>query len=258
MIKEIELIPTTYYNIEFIVTNGSSPISGATILFDNKQGVTDTDGKFVFDSISNGSNKKYTITKDKYFQYIDSIDVDTNLSVNVTLKLEMYSVTFQVTSNENSGPLEGVNINFNAIDQLTNTSGLATFGNVEPKSGINYTLTKTGFINHTGSMDVAHENKTINITMSVISAIDDITNESVSVFPNPSQGIITIDLALLKTGSAQIEIFDILGKSVFNKDVIIIENTKEIIDLSNQAKGIYFISIKASSGEKFSRKIILK
>jgi hypothetical protein len=258
MTKEVILTPTTYYNVEFIVKNGSNPLSGATILFDNKQGLTDIDGKFVFDSVSNGLNKKYTITKDKYFQYIDSVNVDTNLTVNVEMKLELYSVTFQVTSNVNSGPLEGVNVNFNAIDQLSNASGLATFSNVEPKSGINYTLTKTGFINLIGSLDILHENKTVYLTMSVISAIEDITKESVSVFPNPSQGIINIDLALLKTGYAQIEIYDILGKSVYNKDIIITENTKEVVDLSNQAKGIYFISIKTSSGEKFSRKIILK
>ncbi|OFX88084.1 MAG: hypothetical protein A2W99_10955 [Bacteroidetes bacterium GWF2_33_16] len=257
--KEISLVEgVVYYTIDFTVTNGTNPISGATILFDNMEGQTDTSGKYSFDSIAYELNKKFTVSKEKYLPYIDSIDVDTNYSIHVVLVLETYTVTFQVTSNANSGPLEGVNISFNTQEQITNTNGVAIFIQVEPKSGINYTLTKSGFVDLLGNVDIVSENKILNLTMSIISSINDIIQESISIYPNPSQGLINIDMGLIKNGLALIDVFDILGKSIFRKEVMVSENTKEIIDLTEQPKGIYFISVKTSSGEQFSRKIIIK
>ena len=81
--KEISLVEgVVYYTIDFTVTNGTNPISGATILFDNMEGQTDTSGKYSFDSIAYELNKKFTVSKEKYLPYIDSIDVDTNYSIH--------------------------------------------------------------------------------------------------------------------------------------------------------------------------------
>ena len=64
-------------------------------------------------SLASLTQMEFIVSKDSYFQYIDSIDVDTNLTIPVTMSLEKYSVIFHITSSANSSPLQGVQINFN-------------------------------------------------------------------------------------------------------------------------------------------------
>ncbi|MGE0089988.1 MAG: C25 family cysteine peptidase, partial [Bacteroidales bacterium] len=111
--ENVTLAPgTAIYQVSLSVTDETNPIEAAVILFDGQEKSTDTEGNCIFDSIEYGLNKKYTITKDKYYQYTDSIDVDSNLAINVSMTLITFDITFQVTSNENSGPLQEVIVAF--------------------------------------------------------------------------------------------------------------------------------------------------
>ncbi len=62
-------------------------------------------------------------------------------------------------------------------------------------------------------------------------------NSPARIFPNPNNGIFTLQLG--ETNSGLVTITDMLGKVVYKKQV----KNKEGIDLSNQPKGIYFISL---------------
>jgi len=78
-----------------------------------------------------------------------------------------------------------------------------------------------------------------------------------NVFPNPTDGhvYINIDLAIRKDGL--VEIFDLLGKKVF--DYAFKNLTAESIeaDLSNQPKGMYTVTLR--SGDEFiSKKLVLQ
>ncbi|MDX9696726.1 MAG: T9SS type A sorting domain-containing protein, partial [Bacteroidales bacterium] len=257
IVKTVELtVGIPNYTVKFNVIDGSTAINGASITFDGLTRVTATDGSCTFDSVEYGLNKKYTITKDKYYQYTDSVDVDSNLVENVSMTLITFNITFLVTSNENSGPLEDVIVAFNSENKITNSEGIAIFNNVSPKSGIAYSLTKTGYTTITGTLDVANENKSVSFAMSVVSSVNDIMPGEVSVFPNPSQGIINIRFEERKE-NIQINVYDVIGKSVFTKTLPQIENI-EIIDLTNQPKGLYFVSIKSGDGEVISKKILIK
>lgn len=75
----------------------------------------------------------------------------------------------------------------------------------------------------------------------------------ISIFPNPTTGIINIKTPFSE--KTQIEIFDVLGKTIYQTTFSTSENT---INLSQFPKGVY--SLKASSGNKFntSQKIVLQ
>ncbi len=75
----------------------------------------------------------------------------------------------------------------------------------------------------------------------------------ISIFPNPTKGIINLKTAFSE--KTQIEIFDVLGKRVYKSEQAPFEFT---IDLSEQPKGVYFL--KANSGNKISKtqKIVLQ
>jgi len=79
-------------------------------------------------------------------------------------------------------------------------------------------------------------------------------NQTISVFPNPSSGIITVS-NLNKSIKSTIEIYDVLGKKVYSS---IIENQQNItIDLSKQATGIYFYRINNGDGKVENGKLVI-
>lgn len=77
-------------------------------------------------------------------------------------------------------------------------------------------------------------------------------NNSLLVFPNPSNGIFTIKS---EEEITTIEIYNVLGEKVRSSSGNGSKKTE--IDLSNQSKGIYFVQIK--SGDKiYSQKVVIE
>ena len=85
------------------------------------------------------------------------------------------------------------------------------------------------------------------------SSIDEIKNTSLSIYPNPSNGIVTINS---NQDIAHINLYDNKGKAVLNQEYTNKLNQTEI-DLSALNNGIYFIAIQSSNGEISTSKIVL-
>lgn len=75
------------------------------------------------------------------------------------------------------------------------------------------------------------------------------TNEF-ELFPNPTNGLFTIHSNSMK----QIKVFDITGKNVIN--LITVNPSEQIVDLTNQSKGIYFVNIISKSKNEMIKLII--
>jgi len=78
-----------------------------------------------------------------------------------------------------------------------------------------------------------------------------------TVYPNPSEGRFTIEFTEMKTGFANISLFDMLGKEVY-KENRNLESSSHTIDmqLSNLPKGEYFLVVKTNSN-KFLNKVVI-
>jgi len=64
-------------------------------------------------------------------------------------------------------------------------------------------------------------------------------NSKIDIYPNPNKGQFT--LALSNTNSDNlVEIYDVMGKKIWSKAVL---TNKELIDISNQPKGIYLVKV---------------
>ncbi|MFB6319209.1 T9SS type A sorting domain-containing protein [Saccharicrinis sp. FJH54] len=72
-------------------------------------------------------------------------------------------------------------------------------------------------------------------------------NEKITIFPNPTQGIINIDF----DEYAYCEVYSMMG-------VRLLTTKDKTIDLKNFESGIYFVNIKDKRGKKEIRKVILK
>lgn len=106
--------------------------------------------------------------------------------------------------------------------------------------------------------DIAGNESTciFDITVNEWVGIETLHENEISIYPNPTSGLVNIDFANSKNiGIVQtFEIKDITGKTIMNKDLA---NQQEIIDFSDYPNGVYLLSIITDS-EIFTTKIIKK
>lgn len=81
-------------------------------------------------------------------------------------------------------------------------------------------------------------------------SINTVTNEKISIYPNPSNGIIKIDIE--NNGMKRISISDITGKKIIEK---VEQSQSTTFDLSGFDNGIYFVHIQTEK-EKITAKIV--
>ena len=87
----------------------------------------------------------------------------------------------------------------------------------------------------------------------LLTEINENEKMTVSLFPNPTtNGMFTADLSEL-SGKSTIIVYDIIGNTILSTET---SSAKQLIDLSNQANGSYFISIK-NDKEVITKKIIV-
>lgn len=81
-----------------------------------------------------------------------------------------------------------------------------------------------------------------------ITSIDQaMTQNDISIFPNPTNGNFTLNLNSNIIGDGKLSITDVSGKVCFVRDIVLNPHTK--VDASILPSGLYFLSIR--SGEKF-------
>ncbi|MCD4793586.1 MAG: choice-of-anchor J domain-containing protein [Bacteroidales bacterium] len=82
-------------------------------------------------------------------------------------------------------------------------------------------------------------------------------NEFVTVYPNPSNGVFNVQMLNNKSAYLSMQIFNIQGQIIWQKELSNSINYTENINISNFTKGIYFIKI--NTGKKIvTKKIIIQ
>ncbi|HXB11943.1 MAG TPA: T9SS type A sorting domain-containing protein, partial [Bacteroidia bacterium] len=76
----------------------------------------------------------------------------------------------------------------------------------------------------------------------------DPTSSDVKVYPNPSNGIFTVQIA--NNYNNQTEVYNMLGEKVYSAKQTA-KNT--LIDLSGKSKGVYFYSVSTETGSLISQ-----
>jgi hypothetical protein len=76
-----------------------------------------------------------------------------------------------------------------------------------------------------------------------------------SAFPNPAQDFIHVELVSKKKSDFNIYIFDETGQAIYNRAYIGKSTLTDKFDLSQQPKGIYYISVY-SEQQQMTHKII--
>ena len=82
--------------------------------------------------------------------------------------------------------------------------------------------------------------------------------ENLAIYPNPTSGILNVKFDAEKQGKIQVQLISVNGQVIFDEKMNANSGQYNYnIDISDQAKGIYLLSI-ISDNEKIDRKIVLK
>lgn len=155
--------PSTQQDVIFTVTFNGVVQQGLAVSFNGTSQTTDAQGKATFFNVARANNLPFTVLKGSNQIATGSVNVgwsDVNKTVNVEY---FYTATFKVVSTDGS-VLENAKVLFNSTQQMTSSSGVATFTQVPYSSSLPYTITKTGFLPYTANTKITGDT-TINVTI---------------------------------------------------------------------------------------------
>jgi PKD repeat protein len=94
------------------------------------------------------------------------------------------------------------------------------------------------------------------ITVDVCSAVEESNVENISVYPNPNNGIFTVEFANVPEDNVTIKVLNTLGTMIYKENLIIEGDFSRTLDLSNFDKGMYFLVLENYQGNTVNRIII--
>ncbi|MFN3404514.1 MAG: lectin-like domain-containing protein [Cytophagaceae bacterium] len=197
-------------------------------------------------------------------EYIDNFG---NFPVASTTKTDYIVISGSVNTSVITGPSNITDCSGSETYSVTNTTGssynwTATGGaSILSGNGTNSVVVK--FNNSASTISVTETNssgcvgtaKTINV--SCPTGIADASLNALKVYPNPSSGIVNLDISFEKAESFRLKVYDMNGQLVFSKEGMVSGDYNEQVDLSDLSKGLYSVNLITDS-KKISKTFMLK
>jgi hypothetical protein len=208
-----------------VVTQPGTSVLWSTGSTFNIIATTITNNTLVSVTANNGSGCAHTRTLSITSKAVPSLSV--SASTTVLCKGESATLTAQGQTTYNWLP-----------------SGIGSVNIVKPNSNITYTAQSTGTNNCVGKATVS---MSVNVCTSVSESRQNI---ELRVQPNPSNGKFNITYNGMTDG--RVQIFDLTGKLIFDA-----EANNNVIDISTQPKGMYYLVLKSTNSKVATQKIIV-
>ena len=163
---------------------------------------------------------------------------------------------------DNNNPCENEAITFTSSSIGDITSWSWTFEGGDPATSDEENPTVSYAIpgDYSVTLEVGDGASTASITKEDYITVHNCTgveevNASVSLYPNPNNGIFYVDIKGME--NANMTIINSLGSVVYSENNMTMNNSMKRIDLSNKAEGVYMLIIE-NDVERIIEKIILK
>ncbi len=99
--------------------------------------------------------------------------------------------------------------------------------------------------------------ETVNIEVGVLVATDEVRGvEEISLYPNPTTGLVTLDVSFTETMEFQARVLNLGGQVVFESMRATAQSFREQLDLSNQPSGLYILQVIAD-GKPYHAKLMV-
>jgi len=92
----------------------------------------------------------------------------------------------------------------------------------------------------------------LQVSIAETTDIDDLLEESINVFPNPTTAVLTLELPEM-SGSYQYQLFNSMGAEIEMRELELIRTE---VDLSSLSSGTYFIKVIKGSEHSKTLKIV--
>lgn len=151
-----------------------------------------------------------------------------------------------------AGSANGYLFKYDNIEgNLTGTFNKVDTAYLNLKEGKNTTLTIADITND-GKLDMMIGNQSGGISYfkgadAVISVEEYKILEGITVYPNPTKELLTLDLGTNYLKNASVKVFDLLGKTIFNQKV---SSNKTTINLNGLNQGVYLVKFTNDLGSK--------
>jgi hypothetical protein len=116
----------------------------------------------------------------------------------------------------------------------------------------NFLFSETRYAAWTGTSAWRNDQTSINMSYSHLISlrasgtssvgVDELAATEVSVFPNPSNGVINVELNT--NAEATVTVVDVLGQVVYSSNENFVAGERKMINLSNKAKGMYILTVE--------------
>jgi hypothetical protein len=244
-IELTEMLPVTFN----VTDTAGTAIEGAMVEFDGETLTTDTSGMAMKYVLSGEYDWK--VMADNYVADSGTVVVDQATTLDVELDVQTYTVTFNVMDESDESAIDGAEVTIDSESKTTFSDGVVEFKLAN--GSYDYTVTADNYEDASGSITVDGQAVTENVMMtSTSTGIDNPLAEKLKVFPNPSDGNITIQGANIR--NAQVSILNSIGKNV--KQMKLKDNTN-YLNLNDLKPGFYFIKIEDNNNEAV-RKVLIK
>lgn len=166
-----------------------------------------------------------------------------------------YDVKFIVVGPDDNA-IDNAEVGFNNETKYTDADGEILFAEILPENDMPYLVTKDGYEDLNGTISVVDEGLVITAKLTLTIGIPMLKVEDLKIYPNPSNGVFYIEFDNPRNETCQVKVYDIMGSVIYNKQLKG-SSVKDNINISEKAKGIYFMSVELDSGS-VSKRIIIK
>ncbi len=188
----------------------------------------------------------------------DSIQIGSSI---FTKQGAVNTVNIFVTKFDDNGSFKWISQTYNYTD-VYSSPGAFEMINDENKCYVTGTFSgKTGFGNSIVESDCWQDAFIAKIkdndNLVGRNKFDSKEESTLSIFPNPTQGIFTINYTTPEKTILQINISDSKGQRVFAETIYDFTGTyKKAVDLSKHAKGVYFIELTGNAKKEVKRVVV--
>lgn len=185
-----------------------------------------------------------------------------NAAPGTDYRLFVALVEQELNFNAANGEMVHYNIFRKMLSNIDGDSFSAAAVGAETMYNYNYTIDESewvademyvvAFIQEVNSRDIV--NSGTRFDERIVSDVDDLNQASFSIFPNPTQDKLTIDLGDISLKDPILSIYDLTGKIVYSENLAASINTKEL-NIKSFATGVYFVKIQ-NDQQTFVQKLV--
>ncbi|NUO00481.1 MAG: T9SS type A sorting domain-containing protein, partial [Saprospiraceae bacterium] len=193
------------------------------------------------------------------------------------LKTQLTSIIRREIRSTTNGPSSFLNFNRPAHVWLRLVRSGSNFTGFTSVDGSNWDFAFAATISMTGCIYAGIFAESINVNVTTNASFDNVTiiggtqplgaalqpvsalnDLSMSVYPNPGNGYMTLSVAGASERNLQLEVMDMMGRIVRNIALPEGEVFTYPLDLTNEATGVYFLRLRSENGVESVQRVVVQ